>query len=429
VWSWSRSARRGPRQAVAGRPGLDSAAPRSARARARSALLASLLLILLVTLTPGQWSETKGRPQGRDLGIADILLNMALFAPLGAVLGHRGRSASGTLFLGAMLSGAIEIAQLGVPGRVASFDDVLSDTVGTIAGWVLQRTAPVWVRPDPKVAGWLSLAAASMASAVLGVTGLLLQPSFPPTKYFGGWMHEFGHLRVYHGQVLEASLGGAGIPPGPIPHSPELRSRLAAGEALRVRAVAGPPVAGLAPILSIHDEYRHEILLLGPDREDLVYRFRTRAAAVGFDSPELRVSGAMRGIRAGEPLVIVVAPERNGYCIEANRTATCGLGFTAGTGWALLLYGPGLPPWTHGFLNVLWMAGLVLPMGYWARARWECGVAIALLAGAALLLPVATGLVPTPLGELAAAIAGLLGGVGLQFRLGRWGLRPLSGQR
>jgi hypothetical protein len=50
-----------------------------------------------------------------------------------------------------------------------------------------------------------------------------------------------------------------------------------------------------------------------PDREDLVYRFRTCAAAVGFDSLELRVPGAMRGVRAGEPLMIVVAPGRNGY--------------------------------------------------------------------------------------------------------------------
>jgi len=386
-------------------------------------------LILLATLTPGQWSETKGRPQGHDLGIADILLNMALFAPLGAVLGLRGRSASGTLFLGAMLSGAIEIAQLGVPGRVASFEDVLSDALGAIAGWVLQRTALIWVRPDPKVAGWFALATASMASAVLGGTGLLLQPSFPPTKYFGGWTHEFGHLLVYHGQVLEASLGGAGIPPGPIPHSVELRSRLVAGETLRVRAVAGSPVAGLAPLLSIHDEHQHEVLLLGPDREDLVYRFRTRAAAVGFDSPELRVPGAMRGVRAGEPLMVVVTPERNGYCIEVNRTATCGIGFTAGTGWALLLYGQGLPPWTHGFLNVLWMAGLVLPVGYWARARWQCGLAVTLLAAALLLLPAPTDLVRTPPGELAAALAGLLGGAGLQFRLVDRGLRSPSGQR
>jgi VanZ family protein len=395
-----------------------------ARARGRSALVACLLLILLATLSPARWSETQGRPQGQDTGIADILLNVALFAPLGAALGHRGRSASGALLVGALLSGAIEIVQLGVPGRVTSLEDILSNTVGTITGWVLCRTAPVWVRPGPKAAGWLSLAAASMASAVLALTGLLLGPSFPPTRYFGGWTHEFGHLRVYRGQVLETSLGGVGIPPGPIPHSPEIRSRLVAGDTLRIRALAGPPVAGLAPILSIHDEYQHEVLLMGPDREDLVYRFRTRAAAVGFDSPELRVRGAMRGVRAGEPLMVVVRPEGNRYCIDVNRTATFGIGFTAGVGWALLLYGQGLPPWTHGFLNVLWMSGLVLPVGYWARARWQCCLAVTLLAAALLFLPAATGLLRTPLREITASFAGFLGGAGLQLRLA---MRATSG--
>ena len=173
----------------------------------RGALLATLLLIFLATLTPGQRSDTEGRPHGHDRKIADILLNVALFAPLGAVLGHHGRSASQTLVLGALLSGAIEIAQLAVPGRFAGFEDVVFDTVGTMAGWVLDRTSPIWVRPDRKVAGLLSLAAACMASTVLAVTGLMLQPSFPAAKYFGGWTHEFGHLHVYRGQVLEASLG------------------------------------------------------------------------------------------------------------------------------------------------------------------------------------------------------------------------------
>jgi hypothetical protein len=386
--------------------------------------VASLLLILFATLSPGQWSETESYPQGQDPRIADALLNMALFVPFGAALGHRSRSAFGVLLVGVLLSSAIEITQLGVPGRVTSLEDVLSNAVGLVAGWVLWRTAPIWVRPDPKVAGWLALVAAFIASAVLGLTGLLLGPSFPPTKYFGGWTHAFGHLRVYRGQVLEASVGGAGIPSGPVPHSQELRSKLVAGETLRVRAVTGPPVAGLAALVSVHDERRHEVLLLGADWEDLVYRFRTRAAAVGLDSPDLRVPGALRGIRAKEPLMLIVAPERNGYCIEVNRTATCGIGFTAGSGWTLLLYGQGPPRWTYGFLNVLWIAGLSVPVGYWARARWECCLAVALLAAVLVFLPAATSLVRTPPRELAAASIGLLGGVALQLRGSIWLSRP-----
>ena len=66
---------------------------------------------------------------------------------------------------------------------------------------------------------------------------------------------------------------------------------------------------------------------------------------------------------------------------------------------------------------MLWMAGLVLPVGYLARPRWECCLAVTLLAAALLLLPAATGLILTPPWELAAALAGLLGGVALQLGL------------
>ena len=89
----------------------------------RSALFGSLLLILLATLTPGQWSATEGPARGQDAG---VLLNVALFAPLGAALGHRGRSAAEALLIGALLSGSIEIIQLAVPGRDTSLEDALS---------------------------------------------------------------------------------------------------------------------------------------------------------------------------------------------------------------------------------------------------------------------------------------------------------------
>jgi hypothetical protein len=158
------------------------------------------------------------------------------------------------------------------------------------------------------------------------------------------------------------------------------------------------------------------VLLLGPDKEDLVYRFRTRASAVGFASPELRVLGAMRGIRSGELFTIVVEREGSGYCIGVNGTKACGVGFTEGLAWALFLYGQGFPPWTHPGLNVLWMAGLALPVGYWARPRRENCLAVALLGAAVLLMPRVTGLSQTAPWEVAGALAGLLGGVLINLR-------------
>ena len=416
MW-WPESSRQegATRQLLAGDPGLVGAMPLAGMAWGRIALVASFLVILLATLSPGHWSQTEGRPQGLDGRLADVLLNLALFAPFGAALGHRGRSAAHALVVGTLLSGAVELAQLWVPGRVAGLSDVLVNAIGTIAGWAAWRTSSVWARPNPRVAGRLVIATALGASAVVGATGLLLEPAFPPTPYFGHWTPEFGHLHVYRGYVLEASVGGSKVPSGLIPHFLELRSRLIAGEPLRVRAVAGPPVAGLAPILSVND-WQRELLMLGLDGEDLVYRFRTRGASLGLDSPELRVPGGSRGVRVDDRLAVTVKPARSGYCIDVNATTTCGIGYTAGMGWALLMYGQGTPPALQGVLSVLWMVGLAFPVGFYARARWQSGLALAVLAAGLLVLPAVAGLVPTPPGELAGAFAGLLAGAWLQLR-------------
>jgi hypothetical protein len=381
----------------------------------RGALYASLLLILVATLSPGNWTEWGGG-QARlwDGGLADILINVALFAPFGAALGRRGRTVLGALIIGAALAAAVETAQLGVPGRVSSLGDVLFDTIGTLVGWAFWRSYPIWGRPRPEIAARLTLAAACLVTAIIGLTGGLLRPSLPLTRYFGGWTNEFGHLEAYHGYVLDASVGTSGIPPGFILHSTDVRQRLVGGETLRVQAVAGPPVHGLAPLLSIHDERQREVLLLGPDGDDLVYRFRTRAAALGLDSPDLRFKNAMHGLSSEQPLMVEIATHGPDRCVEINRASTCGLGFTAGSGWGLLMFHQ-LPPWTHLILNVLWLGALLLPVGYWARARWECALAGGMVAVALLLVPSWVGLVRTPGKELVGACVGVLGGVVLQL--------------
>jgi hypothetical protein len=379
------------------------------------ALSASLLLILFATLSPGAWTEWGGG-QARlwDGGLADVLINIALFAPFGTALGQRGRSALGALIVGATLAGAVETAQLVIPGRVSSLKDVCFDTVGTLVGWALWQSYPLWVRPRRQVAGRLALAAACIVTALVGLTGGLLRPSFPPTWYFGGWTNEFGDLESYHGHVLNASVGDVSIPPGLIAHSAEVRQRLVRGETLRVQAVAGPPVPGLAPLLSIHDEQHREVLLVGPDRDDLVYRFRTLAASLGLDSPDISFKNALHGLAPEAPLTVEVATHGPAYCVEVNRESTCGLGFTAGSGWGLLMFHQ-LPPWTHPMLNILWLAALLVPVGYWACARWECALAAGMIAVALLLAPPWVGLVRTPVGELAGAAVGLMGGVVLQL--------------
>jgi VanZ family protein len=81
--------------------------------------------------------------------VSDVLGNVLLFTPLGAVLagalaGRRDRSGApersaavrlfGATGLGVLLSTAIEVVQLRIPGRATDVDDVIFNTLGALVG-------------------------------------------------------------------------------------------------------------------------------------------------------------------------------------------------------------------------------------------------------------------------------------------------------
>jgi hypothetical protein len=212
------------------------------------------------------------------------------------------------------------------------------------------------------------------------------------------------------GHVLNASVGGLKVYPGLLPHSPELRQRLLAGAPVQVQVLAGPTVPVLIPLLSLHDQDYREIMFLGSEQDNLVYHFRSRAAAVGLNAPELRVSGALRGLASGNMLSITVSRDRYGYCLDVNGTSTCGLGFTLGMGWTFFLYSRALPAWLHAVLNSIWMAALYFPTGFWARLRWGSCAAGVVLVMDLLLLPQTMGLLANPVAQIGAAVCGFVAG-------------------
>ena len=355
-----------------------------------------------------------------DGALADGILNAALFLPLGAALSVARWRAWRTIAFGALLSCGVETAQLVIPGRDPSLSDVLFNTVVTALGVALAHFAPAVWRPTPRRAGVLSIAGALGAASVVTLTGVLLAPSFPEDVYYGGWTPRFGHLEWYGGRVLQASVDGLDIPDGVLGNSPQVRHQLSVDSAIHIVARAGPRPQGLAPLFTIHDQHQREILLLGVDEDDIVFRYRTRAVAWGFIGPEIRARGALRGIGWRKPLAVIVRAEGNGHCVEVNATEHCGLGYTIGTGWALVLGNQPVPLRLRPVLNVIWLVGLFFPVGLWARFGWAFATAMALSLVGLLLLPAALGLLPTPSAELLGALAGFLAG----WATGRLRLRP-----
>src|SRR5262245_26290669 len=378
-------------------------------------------VIVVATLTPLEPYEPVHRNVsllGAYGGLADGILNLGLFVPLGAALSIAGWRPIRAVALGGLLSASIETAQLVLPGRDSSFSDFVFNTLGAVVGVGLVRCSSVWWPPRPQVAAIVSIPLALSTGVLLALTGGLLDPAFPDDTYYGGWAHRFGHLEWYGGRVLQASLDGSQILPGPMANSREIRKLLLSGAAIQVRALAGPPPSGLAPLLTIHDGHQREILLLGVDGDDIVYRYRTRAISAGLRGPEIRVRRALRGIAWRDPLTVVVRRTVPGYCIRVNASEHCGLGFTVGVGWAFFFDEPGFT-WLQTVLDSSWLAILFLPIGLCARFGWPFAVSIMLLLAFLLVIPTTIGLIPTPMTDASGALVGLLAGwAGARANLG-----------
>ncbi len=348
-----------------------------------------------------------------ERGLADVLLNTIMFLPLGALLALRGVPLRGTAFAALVLSVLIEGVQIPLEGRDASLGDVVFNTVGGVAGFVLARVMVSLLVPGSR-ATWASVAAAMLVLGIIGGTGFLLQPAFPDSVYWGQWTANLGHLQWYRGRVRQASIGDLALPSRRLDDSRRVRHLLLAGERLDVRSVAGRSVSGLAPLFSIFDDRQREIVLLGPDHDDLVWRYRTRASAWTLDQPDLRLPGTFSRVAAGDTMRVAVWREARGYCLALNDARTCGLGFTAGRGWAILLYAERFPPWLKVALDVGWLAGLLALVGLAGGPR------SALIAGGAAIgiglggIAPLTGLVASPPIEWVGAGLGLAAGMGLR---------------
>jgi hypothetical protein len=348
--------------------------------------------------------------------LADGLLNIILFLPLGVALGLYHASLRRALLLAALLSALIELVQFAIPARVPSVGDVLSNSIGAALGWSLVWLAPHWLRPPRVAAARLSLIAALCVMGATVLTGFLVSPAPPHSTYSGQWTPNLDHLEWYRGRVLRAELASLPLPSRRLEDSDSVRALLLEGAPLTVEAVAGPRPPGLASLFSIYDREERQVALVGVDRDDLVFNYRTRALALTLDQPDLRLRRVMSAFSPGDTISVRVARHGQAYCMTIGATERCGLGFTAGDGWKLLFHPEHLPRHLGWALNLVFLAGLAAPVGYWVRARWESAVAVVVLVAGMALVPRWTGLLPITLAELLASLAGL----GLGSALYHW---------
>ena len=129
----------------------------SPRLPAGIALACSIGAILMVTLTPAPRAENElqlaplihlgGRTSATTTDVlANIGGNTLLFVPLGAALCFLGLRIRTTILVAGGLAALVEVAQLLVPGRTTSVDDLLLNTLGALLGHLL---VGAWLRSRP----------------------------------------------------------------------------------------------------------------------------------------------------------------------------------------------------------------------------------------------------------------------------------------
>ena len=375
-------------------------------------VLLSVAAIAAVTLFPSDATSPGGDVFCLFCGwrqVADFVLNVILFVPLGAALCFRLGGRLKPVIIVALLTLLIEILQIPIPGRDANLRDLIANTLGGAVGMMMFRTAPVWLGASRAVGRGWSLSALAAALAVLTAGALMLAPSFPDTVYYGQWTARFGNMQPYHGRVLSATIGDIAVPSRRSRHSDSLQTMLRGGTPIHIRFRVGPATTGLAPIFSIYDEFQHEILMIGADRGDGVYRFRTAGIPL-FDQPDVRLRGAMNQLTRGDVSRIVIWRRGRSLCMTVGHTQSCNLGYTVGRTWSLLLFDERLGAAPLRIADMFWIALLFFPAGVWWRNRRAVTLKLATAMIGLAIIPFATGVLHSSVFEYAGAVLGILTG-------------------
>lgn len=366
------------------------------------------------------------------LPLADFLLNIALFVPVGLALYAAGIRWSKAIAAGASISLVIELTQVVIPGRDPSVRDLIANAIGSALGtWAWLRRWAVLRPAPPQALRYGTLAAIACLIVLIGGS-MLLEPSTPTGTYFGQWAPRFRQRAFFDGRLFNAALGGVVLPQGPELRPGQLQQELSNGEIrFEARLLPGSASWAFAPIAAVVDDQRREITALGQDGDDAVFRARTRAADLGLGTPAVRIRRALRGSGAdaitsagtGDTLTMRGTRESGAIALavaEGGQVRDARLRLSPGLGWTVLQPGERAVGAVEArWISVLWVALLALPGAFWLgrlRRPLAIGAHGGLLALALVAVPALWGAGVAPWWELLGAGGGVLTGWRLSRR-------------
>jgi hypothetical protein len=145
--------------------------------RARLLTVVGLLGILAATGTPVDGRGSDGPPWCMSCPLfseragVDIVLNVLLYAPIGAGLALRRHAPRHIALIAFAMAAVIETLQVSViPGRFASISDVIANTGGALLGAAAARHRGALLAPPPSLSRVLAVVAGALALAILHFT-------------------------------------------------------------------------------------------------------------------------------------------------------------------------------------------------------------------------------------------------------------------
>ncbi len=345
-----------------------------------------------------------------ERGGADVIANIILFIPMGVALAIQGWRVRTQLLFAFGVTLFIESAQSTViPGRDASLGDLLFNTVGAAVGIALTMSAIHWILPRGRSKSLLQIVGGVFPALAILLTGFLTQPHLKADRYRSQWTQQLSQTDWYRGKLDSVYLGNRPLPQGYLEARDFVSDSVAGGSTLRIRGTAGPRPEGFGPIFTIRAQRNREIWMSGQRGDDLVFRYRPKAATLRLMQPSFRIRGAMIQFQEGDALTMDFRRQRPGFDVRIGDTSYH-VTFRARDGWRLVFPTFGAPPRLQELLSIFWMAGLFFPFGLWMGVTRSTLAAAGFL-GTAVIIASALQLLGLPgWTELIGSIGGLFVG-------------------
>jgi hypothetical protein len=386
--------------------------------------VAGLLAILGLTLYPTPHGAESARLTPLlclvcgENGGTDVILNLLLFIPFATGLRLAGWRWWQVTLTCAAVSFCVELAQyLWIPGRDASLSDLLTNTSG---GSIAAAAAPllrVSLSPRPREARRLVLLGVSAFIALSTFTAWLFSPWIREGTAVSQYPRHPHPPHAYAGSITDVTVSGSAMPFGALgAEASAWVSDLFTRESLTVSLDVVSQVPRDVRTWIYRLQLGPGILSLNQQGTTLVLEVPRRGASLHMQAPALRLAdGAPR--REGESFSIRAGELGHRLWLESTvegvtRRAEISLAPTMA--WGLVVpFGYAFGPET-GLLTMIWVAALVLPLGYWARRTEKPAVAFGLVTAAVAvglgLIPWMSETGPVPLRDWLAAAIGVAAG-------------------